>query len=300
MHHRAIITAILLLALLGCDPHTTKQAATTPTPTGDVCERVRPQLTGNWTTERGESKPAAPLSDGCSLVDPAQQSHRIRVLVSILPVTDAQAARFRKADEASVAAGGYAAKVSDGGMGTGSWALDPAAAVPWLVFRTDGRQVRLSVENAGAGTMDELRSIARSIAALAGSLPTAPAVILRPECGRGTTAAERILGTKAILRRDALVGTDLSCLWGSADRSVAAFAGSESAIDFGQIKDAATDGVSWAHRVTVGSEGWQQDNGFLTFRTSKDKYVTVLSLPFDEMWPAPIVEAARAIAPAYS
>ncbi|MFF0271659.1 hypothetical protein [Kribbella sp. NPDC004536] len=298
MRRRATITAVLLLALLGCDPHTTKQAA--PTPTGNLCERVRPTLPGNWTTEDGEPGVAAPLSDVCTLVDRDQAAHRIRVLLSILPVTDTQAAKLRKDDEASAAAGNYAAKVSDGGLGNGSWALDPAAAAPWVVFRTGGRQVRLSVANAGAGTMDELRSIARSIMALAGGLPAAPAMITRPECAGGTAAAERILGTKSVLRRDALVDKHLSCRWASAMRSVATYAGGDSRIDFGYIKDGATGGQPWAHRVTVGVEGWQQDDGFLIFRSRTDQYVTVVSLPYQEMRPVPIVMLARAIAPAYS
>ncbi|HEY3510669.1 hypothetical protein [Kribbella sp. NPDC051137] len=297
MRRRATITAVLLLALLGCDPHTTKQAVTPP-PTGDLCERVRPTLPGNWITERGEYRPAAPLSDGCTLVDPAQAAHRIRVLVSILPVTPAQAARFRKDDEVSTAAGGYAAKVGDGGMGDGSWELNPAAAAPWLVFRADGRQVRLTVENAGAGTMDELLSIARTIISLAGGLPAARPTVVRSECADGTAAAERILGAKAVLRRDALVDNHLTCEWGSASRTVAAYEDADSATDFGLIKQAATGGL--AHRVTVGTEGWQQEDGYLIFRTSSDAYVKVVSLPWDEMRPKPIVEFARAIAPAYS
>ncbi|GAA1157539.1 hypothetical protein GCM10009630_64600 [Kribbella jejuensis] len=296
MRRRATLTAVLLLALLGCDPHPTTHAA----PIGNLCERERPQLPGNWTTEDGEYRPAAPLSDGCTLVDSAQPAHRIRVLVSILKVTDAQAAKFRKDDEESAAAGGYAAKVSDGGLGDGSWALDPAAAAPWLVFRIDGRQIRLSVENAGAGTLDELRSIARSITTLPGGLPTAPSMVVRPECARGTAAAERSLGTKSVLRRDALVDKHLSCRWASATRSVATFPGGDSRIDFGYIKDAATDGLPWAHRVTVGAEAWQQDDGYLVFRSSTDQYVTVVSLPYQEMRPIPIVMLARAIAPAYS
>ncbi|MGZ0152708.1 hypothetical protein ACXJJ3_37015 [Kribbella sp. WER1] len=298
MHRRATITAVLLLALLGCSPHTTNQAAPTPNLSGDLCERVRPTLPGNWTTERGEYRPAAPLSDGCTLVDPATAAHRIRVFVSILPVTTEQAVRFRKVDEATVAAGGYAAKVSDGGMGDGSWALNPAAAAPWLVFRVAGRQIRLSVENSGAGTMDELRSIARAVTTLAGGLAAAPPTVVRPECAVGTAAAERILGTKAVLRRDALVDNHLTCEWGSAMRTVAAFASADGMADFGMVKQAATAGL--AHRVTVGAEGWQQDDGYLLFKTSRDEYVTVVSLPWDEMRPKPIVTLARAIAPAYS
>ncbi|TCC17088.1 hypothetical protein [Kribbella sindirgiensis] len=308
MHRRAVIATLLLLTLLGCNPDTTNKTA--PIPSGDVCERVRPQLAGNWTTDSADSadggdsggpKLGAPLSDTCALVDADQQTHRIWVKVSILPVTDEQAVAYRKADELSAARLGYAAKVTDGGLGNGSWALNPAAAAPWLVFRTEGRQVRLRVDNDGAGTMDELRSIARRIAELPGGLPAAPLTTVRPECDRGTAAAEHVLGAKAVVRRDALVDQQLWCQWGSAARAVwvtAGRAGSGNAFSFNILQENAKSNES--HRVTVGTEGWQQTQGFLVFKTGKGVYVAIASAPIEQMRPIPIVMLARAIEPAYS
>ncbi|MFD7160961.1 hypothetical protein ACFV9C_40700 [Kribbella sp. NPDC059898] len=301
MRRRATITAVLLLALLGCDPHTTNQTA--PTPTGNLCDRIRPTLPGNWTTKAGESWPTAPLSDLCNLVAPAQSTHQIQVLVSILPVTAAQAARYRKFDEIQTADRSYAAKVTDGGMGDGSWALNPAAAAPWLVFRTGNRQVRLRAAPDGAATMDELLSVAHAITAVPGGLPVAKARIVRPQCERGTAAAEHVIGGAAVARRDTLVDGHLWCEWGNETASVWAIAGdrgSDEAIDFHLVQTAGADPAVQNHRVTVGAEGWQQDDGYLVFRTARGQFVIVSSAPYAEMKPVPIVMLARAIAPAYS
>ncbi|HZX08005.1 hypothetical protein [Kribbella sp.] len=297
---RRAAAALLLLALVGCDPHTTQQQSAPP---GDLCERLRPHLPGNWTTEHAPPHPAAPLSDTCTLVDSTRTAHRIQVLVSILPVTDELSARYRKADETSAATSGFAAKITDGGLGTGSWALNPAAAAPWLVFRTANRQVRLRVENAGAGTMDELRTIAHAITALPGGLPVVKPKAVQSRCERGTAAAEHILGGPAVVRRDALVDGHLWCQWGSAAASVfvtSGAGGSDEAVDFYLVRDAGTSTMHLARRVAVGAEGWQQRDGYLSFRTARGEFVKIASAPYDEMKPVPIVMLARAIAPAYS
>ena len=89
--------------------------------------------------------------------------------------------------------------------------------------------------NDGAGTLDELRSIARSIAELPGELPSTQAMITRPECNRGAAAAERVLGSKVVLKRDALVDGHLTCQWGTATRS--AVVRPSSLLAFGEVKD---------------------------------------------------------------
>jgi hypothetical protein len=292
-----LASAVALLGLAACDSHTTQQVTPTPAPapTGNLCDRVRPNVPGNWKTAEAGPSLTAPLTDNCTLVESAQPSHRVRVAVSVIPVNDAQAAAIRKGDEALFSY--YAAKVIDGGVGTNSWALNPAAAAPWLVFRHANRLIRLRMENDGFGTLDELHSIAQAIITLPGGLPSAPAAIARPECDRGTAAAEQVLGEKVVARRDVLVRGYLSCQWGSATRSVSVKSGgvgSDPGQTFSWIKDAGTDKADWAERVNVGAEGWKQDNGVLAFRTSKQTYVVVAasrSISVDTF--------ARAIAPAF-
>ncbi|GAB2638578.1 hypothetical protein GCM10009743_12330 [Kribbella swartbergensis] len=70
--------------------------------------------------------------------------------------------------------------------------------------------------------------------------------------------------------------------------------GSDASSDFIHTKDA-----FHAHRVTVGAEGWQGSNGYLTFRTRKQTFVTILVAPDPNTSPGPVVMLARAIEPAY-
>jgi hypothetical protein len=260
-----------------------------------LCERLAPQLTG-WKAAEADTGLIVPLGDGCSLVDTAEDRHRVRVTLSAIPVTDAQFAEFRKSDAERISEMGYAAKVIDGGIGPGSWAVDPAAAGSWLVFRAGNRPIMLRVEN--DGTLDELRSIAQTILGLPGGFPTAQPIIARPECARGTAAAERLLGEQAVLRRDTLTDGYLSCQWGSATRSVAVRSGglgSDPSLDFGYVK-----GGFHSHRVNVGIEGWQQTDGELAFRTAKDAYIELVANPGGSLRPGPVVALAQAIAPAYA
>lgn len=290
--------AIVLLSLTACDTHTTQQVLPSPAPTGNLCERLAPHLPGRWTTAVAGPRLSAPLADSCSLVDATQAIHQVRVSLSAIAVTDAQFAASRKTDANWVSGMGYAAKVIDGGVGPGSWAVNPAAAAPWLVFRASNRPIELRVQNDGSGTLDELRSIAQTILTLPGGLPTAPTIIAQPACARGTAAAEKLLGEKAALRRDAVADGYLSCQWGSATRSVAVRSGgqgSDPSLDFGDMKDS-----FYAHPVSVGAEGWQEKTGGeLVFRTAKNAYVELLATPGSILRPAGIVTLARAIAPAY-
>jgi hypothetical protein len=240
------------------------------------------------------------LADGCSLVNVAQPDDLVRVTVSAIAVTDAQFDAYRKNDGEYLRELRYAAKLIDGGVGTGSWAVNPAAAAPWLVFRSGGRVIRLRMLNDGAGTLAELRSIAQAVVALPHGLPASRAQVVRPECARGTPAAERLLGGKALLRRDSVDDGYLACQWGSATRSVVVRSGekgSDAALDFGYMKDAGSSEL--ARPVLVGVEGWQQTDGQLTYRTAKGTYVEVWTSPSGKSLSSATLAVARAIAPAY-
>jgi hypothetical protein len=300
-----LICATVLLSLTSCDSspqHITgdsappSQAPSRP-PTGNLCERLHSKLTGDWKTEPSDVGVFAPQYDSCSLVDAVKAAHRIRVSLSVLPVTPAQSAAFRKIDGQQVD-GWYVAKVIDGGVGSDSWAINPAAAAPWLIFHSAGRQIRLKEETDGVGSLSELRSIAQTIATLPGGLPTPPAVIERPECARGTAAAEHVLGTRAVVRRDAEVDGYLSCQWSSATRTVQVRSGGVGSDPYLEFSNMWCDAVPvTCHRVSVGDEAWQGDDGHLAFRSGQI-FVDIESAP-GAMDLAPVVLLARAIATLY-
>jgi hypothetical protein len=312
MHRTMMISGALLLALTGCTPHSAPQAAPTSSPsslpmspqvsppTGSLCDRLQQDLRGSWMSTEGELGFSVPLADTCSLVNAAQPNDQVRVMVSPIAVTDREFTSYRKADGDYLREVGYVTRTVDAGVGAGSWAVNPAAAAPWLVFRSGGRVIRLRMVNDGSGELAELRSLAQAVLAIPGGPPSAPAKVTRPECTRGAIAAERLLGEKAILERDSVIDGHLSCQWGSTMRSVvvrAGASGSSSALDFVDMKDAASSGL--AHSVQVGAEGWQQTDGQLTFRTVKGTYVEVWMSPLGESYSGSILALARAIAPAY-
>lgn len=295
--------ALTALSLSACKSSGAQQQVANPVePSGSICERVQPALTGNWKAEDSEPWSRAPLSDNCWLIDTAQSSHRIRVALSILPVTAAEYVDFRKAEVQDLHRSAYVTAPVDGGVGPESWAVVPAAAAPWIVVRTNDRLIRLKQDSDGQGGIDELGTVARAITTLPGGLPAAKAVIERPECTRGTAAAEKALGGKAIVRRDSLVGGFAYCQWGSNSHVVysrAGRVGSDPALDFSFMRDAGVAASVGVHPVSVGTEGWQQSNGYLAYRVGvgQQTFVSVAAVP--DTSTAKLLALAQAMAPTY-
>jgi hypothetical protein len=289
--------AVGLLAVAACDsadqPAVEERAAIV----GSLCERVQPTLAGTW---KAEDAPATlwPLSDSCWLTDSMNATNRFRVSVSVLPTSAKDAADIRKAEAAGLA-GFYAATQIAGGVGQESWAMNPAAVGPWLVFRSGDRLVRIAQDT--TGQLDAVRAVASTIISLPGGIPEAPAAIARPECAPGTAAAEKVLGAKATARRDAMVDGFAHCLWGSTTSTAYTRAGgpaSDQGLDFTYTKDAGSRPGKGYRSVKVGSEGWQQPDGFTTYRVGEDTFVNVGATP--AMRPAQTLALAQAILPAYS
>lgn len=288
------------LALSACDstdqPAVEERAAEQPV--GSPCERVRPTLTGTW---KAEDAPATlnPLSDSCWLTDSTNPNNRFRISVSVLPTTAKETAEIRLAEAAGLR-GVYVAKQVDGGVGSGSWAMNPAAGGPWLVFRSGERLVRVAQDT--SGQLDAIQAVARTIISLPGGIPEAPAMVQRPECAPGTAAAEKVLGAKAAARRDALVDGFAHCLWGSTTRTAFTRAGgaaSDQGLNFTYAKDAGADSWTGVRAVKVGAQGWQQSDGFTMYRVGKNTFVDVGAAPTSAMRPAETLALARAILPAY-
>jgi hypothetical protein len=294
-----LICGVVLMGLSACDSTDHKPVARTAAqPVGSLCERVQPTLTGSWKAEDAEStRGLIPLSDSCWLTDSADANNRFRISVSVLPITAEDAAEIRKSETF------YANQVIvDGGVGSDSWAVNPSDSGPWLVFRSGERMVKVAKITSDKGQLDAVRAVAKTIDTLPGGIPAAPATVQRPECARGTAAAEELLGTSATARRDTIVNGLVRCLWGSARGTVFAEAGgmgSAPGTDFSSAKhDAPTQVAPQIVPVKVGAEGWQHADG-ISYRVGKDTYVTVGAVPQSSMQPAATLALAKAMLPAY-
>ncbi|WP_432938858.1 hypothetical protein ACQPXM_28190 [Kribbella sp. CA-253562] len=173
---------------------------------------------------------------------------------------------------------------------------------PWLVFRTSGRLVKVGQYLLGDEQLDAVKALARTIASLPG-IPPAPANVRQPKCERATAAAEALLGAKTTSRRDTIDGGIVSCRWATLRKAVFVAGGgpgSEPFISFRNLRDAGTEQSFGNHRVHVGTEGWQQDNGFLAYRVGERTFVDVEVYPMAPEKSASIVALARAMKPAYT
>jgi hypothetical protein len=70
-------------------------------------------------------------------------------------------------------------------------------------------------------------------------------------------------------------------------------------VDFTIVRDAATESEIGVRPVTVGAEGWQQSDGFTSYRVGKDTFVSVGAAPESSMRLAATLALARAMLPAY-
>ncbi|WP_432951207.1 hypothetical protein ACQPXM_09170 [Kribbella sp. CA-253562] len=267
-----------------------------------VCEHVRTTLPGNWTVAAGSSA-TYPIADVCSLTNSTDANNRFDISVGVLALSAPDIAALRTYENRSLKDLGYAVRPVAATVSQNSWSVTPAAVGPWIVFFTGGRPVRVAQTSSAQGQQQAVTAVARTIAAMPGGIPPAPAIQARPECERGTPAAKKILGGRAVARRDAIVDGNLRCHWGSTRAGVATAGGgpaSEPATDFAMVKDAGTPGsAAITQRVNVGEEGWQQDNGFLAFRATADTFVTIRSVPMTPTQSAQIRTLGKAILPSY-
>ncbi|ONI75532.1 hypothetical protein BWI15_06700 [Kribbella sp. ALI-6-A] len=266
-----------------------------------MCERVRPTLPGDWKIEV-QRPTISPIADSCWLTSTTDPKNQYRIAVGVLPLTRQDIADFRRNAERSMKEEGYAAKAVDAGIGENSWSVNPAVLGPWLVFFNGGRMVRVAQESYGPGQLAAITAVAKTINTLPGGLPAAPKIVGRPECERATAAAEKVLGGKALARRDAVVYGKVTCQWGSARAGVVVLAGgpaSEAATNFSIVKSTSTNPTPDARRVDVGQEAWQHDGGDLVYRIRKDLFVYITSVTLSAKKSAAIVALGKAVIPIY-
>ncbi|TDD59300.1 hypothetical protein E1263_15385 [Kribbella antibiotica] len=299
---RRTLTAVCTLVLLLTACQAEKKPEPTPVvATGNLCERMLPKLAGQWKVAPAGPSGAVPLTDSCRLIDTEAPQHMIRVSLSVLPVSAADAVRLRKQEEADNRRDHVATKLMDGDLGEGSWTLDPVAAAPQLGFRTGDRLVLLRGDTeygasyrSDRSTLAELQEMAKVITELPNGLPTDPAAIDEPGCAPGAAAAAKILGAKAVIRRGGTMDGYLYCQWGSVTDTILVRGGgqgSDQAFTFADYPN------SSARAVKVGDEGWLQTDGiYLAFRVG-NAYVAGYTTRKNS-GPA-LVELGRAMTPSY-
>jgi hypothetical protein len=258
-------------------------------------------LPGEWKLEVKQSL-VNPIADSCWLTSSTDPKNRYRIAVGVLPLTKQDIADLRKSAELRLKEDRYVAKAVDAGIGENSWSVNPALEGPWLVFFNGGRMVRVAQETYGPGQLAAIKAVAKTVNALPGGLPATPKIVGRPECERATAAAEKVLGGKALARRDTFRYGEVGCQWGSPRAGVAVEGGgpaSEAATEFNIIKSISTNPVPEARRVDVGQEGWQHDSGYLVYRIGKDRFVTISTSSLTAKQSAAVVALGKAMIPVY-
>ena len=125
----------------------------------------------------------------------------LRVGISVLPATKATLAGAQKAYAATKGEPAKPAVVGEGGFGTSTF----------VVFLLDGRLYKVSGPPA---TLAKYVVLGQEVVRQAPGLPEAQPLIARPDCERGSSAAEKVMGAPAMVRRDGQTALgDLVCGW---------------------------------------------------------------------------------------
>ncbi|WP_343970906.1 hypothetical protein [Kribbella koreensis] len=143
-----------------------------------------------------------PTYDQCELGLSSNSSGPVlRVGTSAFFATAADLAAVRKAYDATKGEPAKSLTVGQGGFGTSRF----------VVFLADGKLRKISGPPA---TLAKYVVLAQDAAQQTGGLPEPAPYITRPECERGTSAATKVMGIEASVRRDGETDAgDIVCAW---------------------------------------------------------------------------------------
>jgi hypothetical protein len=222
-----------------------------------------------------------PTYDVCQLgLSTSPNGPVLKVGVSVLPATKATLAAAVKGTSAKPVA------VGEGGFGTGSV----------VVFLLDGRLYKVSGPPA---TMAKYVVLAQEVARQAPGLPEAQPLITRSECERGSSAAEKVMGAPAMVRRDGeTLAGDLVCGWVNANgvlyTSVRRTPNASALMV--PIRKAPT-----SQAIPLGDEAYVNTaTGRTTIRVGDDKLVELVPLPPRPVDPDLMTLFALAMSPLYT
>ena len=253
--------------------------STTPTPTASVastlCARVDQNAISRVLKARRLVMNTAvlpdfgvPTYDVCSFtVTPASgKPYPLRIGASVLTAAPGELAVARRAYDVTQGRSGRArsAAVGQGGFGTNGF----------VVFLGAGRLVRIT----GPGTFAQNLAIARETAKQTPGLPAAPPEITRPECGRGSSAAAKVIGAPPTIRRDHVNGTgDTECGWAVSTRTVST---TVARVRGAEARFAADRTKPGAEPVPLGDEGlYDARTHTVRIRIGADKVASFVPVP---------------------
>jgi hypothetical protein len=210
----------------------------------------------------------------------------LRVEVSVLPATKATLTGAQKAYAATKGEPAKPAVVGEGGFGTSTF----------VVFLLQGRLYKVS---GPPGTLAKYVVLGQEVVRQAPGLPEAPPLITRPDCERGTSEAEKVMGAPAMVRRDGQTALgDLVCGWVNPtsvlSTSVRRTPNAEALM--APIRKAPT-----SQSIPLGDEAYVDTaTGRTTIRVGADKLVDLVPLPARAIDPDTMTAFALAMSPLYT
>lgn len=276
-------------------PSDTPSPTASATPAETVCTQidetlVRTTLAVPVVKIERQNPPAEldiPSYDVCQLsLSTASNGPVLRIGVSVLQATAATLAAARKAYTAHKREPAVTANVGAGGYGTSQF----------VVFLLDGRLYKISGPQA---TLAKYVVLGQEVARLAPELPAPALEITRPECDRGSDAAEQVMGVPATARRDGetLVG-DPVCGWITATGVLYSTVRRETDAKalMAPLRNAPT-----SQSIPLGDEGYiDTATGRTTIRVGDDKLVDLVPLPARALNPDLMTQFALALSSLYT
>jgi hypothetical protein len=228
-----------------------------------------------------------PTYDVCQLgLSTSPSGPALRIGLSVLPATKTELAAAQKAYAATKAEPAKPVALGQGGFGTSRF----------VVFLLNGRLVKVSGPPA---TLAKYVVLGQEAIRQAPGLPDAPPLIARDECERGTSAAAKVMGAPAMIRRDSETAVgDPVCGWITATSvlytTARRVADAEAAMV--PIRKAAT-----SQPFPLGDEGYvDTTTGRATIRVGTDKLVDLVPLGIPHPDPDTMVSFALSISALYT
>jgi hypothetical protein len=228
-----------------------------------------------------------PTYDVCQLtLSTTSNGPVLNVETSVLPATKATLLATQKAYAATKGEKALPAVVGEGGYGTSTF----------VVFLLDGKLYKVAGPKA---TLAKYVVLAQEVVRQAPGLPNTDGWITRSDCDGGSSAAEKVMGTAAMVRRDSETPLgDVVCGWVTTTSvlytSVRRTLQAEALI--APLRKAAT-----SQSIPLGDEGYVDTaTGRTTIRVGDDKLVDLVPLPARAINPDLMTQFALAMSSLYT